>query len=66
VKKLRLAGIASYDDANRYLDEKYLADHGRRYARPPASGTDYHRRRPAARQLDEAFWFEEERVVSAD
>jgi hypothetical protein len=66
VKKLRLAGIASYEDANRYLDEKYLADHNRRYARAAASQVDYHRRRPTARQLDEVFWLEEERVVSAD
>ena len=66
VKKLRLAGIASYEDANRYLDDKYLADHNRRYARAAASAVDYHRRRPTARQLDEVFWLEQERVVSAD
>lgn len=66
VKKLRLAGIASYDEANRYLDEQYLADHNRRYARPAASAADYHRRQPTARQLDEVFWLEEQRVVSAD
>ena len=66
VKKLRVAGIAGYDDANRYLDDKYLADHNRRYARAAASQVDYHRRRPTARQLDAVFWLEEERVVSAD
>ena len=27
---------------------------------------DYHRRRPTARQLDEVFWLEKERVVSED
>jgi len=66
VKKLRLAGIASYAAANRYLEEQYWEEHNQRYARPPASGVDYHRRRPTARQLDEVFWLEEERVVSAD
>jgi len=66
VKKLRLAGISSYEEANQYLDEHYLADHNRRYARTPASAVDYHRRRPTERQLDEVFWLEEERVVSAD
>lgn len=66
VKKLRLAGISSYEEANRYLDEKYLADHNRRYARAPLSAVDYHRRRPTARQLEEVFWLEQERVVSAD
>lgn len=66
VKKLRLAGIDHYDEANRYLDEPYLDQHNRRFARPAASATDYHRRRPTARQLDEIFWLEEERVVSED
>jgi hypothetical protein len=27
---------------------------------------DYHRRRPTARQLDDVFWLEEERVLSED
>jgi len=27
VKKLRLAGIANYDQANAYLDQHYLAEH---------------------------------------
>ncbi len=66
VKKLRLAKIDDYEAANRYLQERYLADHNRRYARLAASATDYHRRRPTARQLDEVFWLEEPRVVSAD
>ena len=50
MKKLRLAGIANYDQANAYLDEHHLAEHKRHYAR----------------QLDEVFWLEEERVVSED
>ena len=66
VKKLRLAGIANYDQANAYLEEPYLAEHNRRYALPAAAEADYHRRRPTARQLDQVFWLEEERVVSAD
>jgi transposase len=66
VKKLRLAGIGNYEDANRYLEERYIAEHNRRYARVAAEEADYHRRRPTARQLDEVFWLEEERVVSED
>jgi hypothetical protein len=66
VKKLRLAGSADYDDANRYLAEHSIAEHNRRYARPAAETADYHRRRPTARQLDPGFWLEEERVVSED
>jgi transposase len=66
VKKLRLAGVANYDQANAYLEERYLAEHNRRYAHAAAAPADYHRRRPTARQLDEMFWLEEERVVSED
>ena len=66
VKKLRLAGIANYDQANAYLEEHYLAEHNRRYAHAAVASADYHRRRPTARQLDEVFWLEKERVVSED
>jgi transposase len=66
IKKLRLAGIADYAAANRFLAEQYIPAHNRRYARAAAAEADYHRRRPSARQLDEVFWLEEERVVSAD
>jgi len=66
VKKLRLAWIANYHQANAYLDEHYLAEHNRRYAHAAVASADYHRRRPTARQLDEVFWLEEERVVSED
>jgi transposase len=66
VKKLRLAGIANYDQANAFLEEHYLAEHNRRYAHAAAAPADYHRRRPTSLQLDEVFWLEEERVVSED
>ena len=66
VKKLRLGGIVNYEQANAYLDEHYLAEHNHRYAHSAAEPADYHRRRPTARQLDEVFWLEEERVVSED
>ena len=66
VKKLRLAGIANYEQANAFLDEHYLAEHNRRYAHAAAASADYHRRRPTARQLDEVLWLEEERVISED
>ena len=66
VKKLRLAGVGNYDDANAYLDKRYVSEHNRRFAGPAAAPADYHRRRPTARQLDQVFWLEEERVLSAD
>src|SRR5438067_3925854 len=66
VKKLRLAAVSNYDDANAYLQEHYIAQHNRHYARPAAAEADYHRQRPTARQLDDVFWLEEERVLSED
>lgn len=66
VKKLRLTGISDYEAANGYLEALYLDEHNRRFARAAASATDYHRRRPSQRQLDQVFWLEEERVVSPD
>ncbi len=66
IKKLRLRGITCYEEANRFLEQHYIAEHNRRFARPPAEAADYHRRRPTVRQLDEIFWLEEERVVSED
>src|SRR5438046_728129 len=76
VKKLRLAAVSNYDDANAYLQEHYIAQHNRHYARP-AAGTVHTlhpplglrrtvRQRPTARQLDDVFWLEEERVLSED
>jgi hypothetical protein len=66
IKKLRLRGIATYAEANRFLEEHYIPAHNQRYAGAAAAEADFHRRRPAARQLDEVFWLEEERVVSQD
>lgn len=66
MKKLRLAGIASYAQANAYLDQHYLADHNCRYAHAAASPSDYHRRSPTARQLEAIFCLEEERAISED
>lgn len=66
VKKMRLAGVASYEQANRYLNENYMAEHNRRFARQAASTADFHRKRPSKRRLDEVFQLEQERVVSLD
>ncbi|MGH9439470.1 MAG: ISNCY family transposase [Terriglobia bacterium] len=66
VKKLRLAGIASYEQANRYLEEGYVSEHNRRFSHGAASASDFHRKRPSRRKLDEIFQLEQERVVSED
>ena len=37
VKKMRLAGIADYETANRYLGERYLREHNAKFACEPAA-----------------------------
>ena len=66
VKKLRRRGIGGYEAANQYLEQAYLPEHNRRFARPPAQPQDYHRRKPSARQLRQIFRFETERTISND
>ena len=66
MKKLRLAGMAELRRGQSLSGRALFAAHNRRYARPAAEAADYHRRRPTARQLDQVFWLEEERVVSED
>jgi hypothetical protein len=66
IKKLRRQGIASYEAANRYLEEQYLAEHNRRFARVAAEPEDYHRRKPPAWQLRQIFRLETERAIGND
>jgi len=64
VKALRLAGISDLESANRFLDETYLREFNRRFARVAASPLDVHRGGP--RNLDEVLSWEEPRVVQRD
>jgi len=66
IKKLRRQGIASYEVANQYLEQKYLAEHNRRFARMPAAPEDYHRRKPRAWELRQIFRLETERAIGND
>jgi transposase len=66
VKKLRLGEIKTYEEANRYVEERYMAEHNGRFGRTPAAEADFHRKRPSKRELDEVFQLEQERVVSPD
>jgi hypothetical protein len=66
IKKLRRRGIASYEAANQFLQDEYLPQHNRRFARPAAQPEDYHRRRPSARELQQIFRLETERTISND
>jgi transposase len=66
IKKLRRKKIASYEAANEYLEQAYLREHNRRFAREAAQPEDYHRRKPRARELREIFRIETERRISND
>ncbi len=64
VKALRLAGINDLESANRFLEETYLPEFNRRFARLAASPLDMHRGVP--RKLAEILSWEAERVVAKD
>ncbi len=64
VKALRLAGISDLESANRFLEETYLREFNRRFARVAASPLDVHRGVP--RNLDEVLSWEAARVVQRD
>jgi DNA-binding Lrp family transcriptional regulator len=67
VKELRLAGISTIPDANRFLDRVYLEKHNHKFSVPPKNNTDVHR--PVVKttaELDAIFSFQEERVLGND
>jgi hypothetical protein len=66
IKKLRLRGISSYEEMNRYLREEYLPAHNARFAHTAASSADYHL--PMSRRLKaiDLWCWEEERRLSND
>ena len=67
IKKFRLAGIATIDGANTFVDERYLAEHNARFAVAPASPVDYHRPRDRRHWPDAAvFCLESPRKVAGD
>jgi len=66
IKKLRRRGIASHEAANQYLEQEYLPQHNRRFARLPAQPQDYHGRKPRAGELRQIFRLETERTISND
>jgi transposase len=65
IKEMRLAGIATLDDANRFL-EAYLPLHNRRFSVQPAQSTDLHRPRPASRDLDRILCIKPTRCLRND
>jgi hypothetical protein len=66
VKELRLAGISTMDQANRFLAETYLPAINKRFARPPEKPEDAHVPLLDGTDLRDILCRQEERVVSRD
>jgi hypothetical protein len=65
VKELRLAGIATMVDANRFV-EGYLPIYNRRFAVPPAEAADLHRPTPTDRALSRSLCLKTTRCLRND
>ena len=66
VKKLRLQGIATKNEANAFLRQRYLPDHNCRFTRTPADRDDFHGAAPDRLELERIFCLEQERVIGND
>lgn len=66
IKELRLAGISTIEKANEFLQSRYIPDHNRRYAVPPASAVDAHKPRLIEHRFECIFSLREERCVMND
>jgi hypothetical protein len=66
VKELRLAGISTIAEANRFLWDKYIPGHNARFGVPPGQETDAHRPLLKTHRLDEILSLRHERVLQCD
>jgi transposase len=66
VKALRLAGIATLEEANQFLEREYLAEVNDQFQVAPTRRTDVHRRLPRGVDLALVLSFQEQRVVQSD
>jgi transposase len=65
IKELRLAGIATLEAANQFL-EAYLPRYNQRFAVSPAQAADLHRPRPAGGELDRILCIKTTRCLRND
>lgn len=66
VKELRLEGISTKEEGNRYLREVYVPKHNRRYSIEPAQPLDVHKPILPSQELDAILSIQEERQVYND
>ena len=64
--ELRLHNISTLEEANRYLQEKFIPRHNRMFSRPAKEGGTAYRDLPKGLSLKEVFCLKEERVVAGD
>lgn len=64
--ELKLAGITTVEEANRFIREKYLVEHNARFAKPPELEESAFVAIADPRSLAEILCFVEERVVARD
>lgn len=65
IKEMRVAGINTLEQANRFLEQKFLPDYNARFMVPAAAAADLHRPIGAA-LLNDALSWEESRLVRRD
>lgn len=66
IKEMRVAGISSLDDANRFLEEIFIPFWNQRFTVEPRSSVDAHRPLPEACDLLSIFAELDERVIRPD
>ena len=66
LKEMRVAGISTLDDANRFLDETFIPFWNERFAVEPESPRDLHRALLEKTDLMEIFADQEERFIRPD
>lgn len=66
VKELRLQGISTIEEANRFLEEVYTTRYNRRFAVQPVSGADMHYPLSPREDMDRIFSIQSARHINRD
>ena len=65
-QELRLRGIKTKEDANKYLKQEYLKEHNRRFAKKPENTGSAFIPVPKTMDIDKIFCFKHDRTVNND
>ena len=64
IKEMRLKGISTIEEANRYLEEEYIEAHNKKFGKAPADAQNGHKALSAKEDLEKILATREERRVS--